>query len=213
MIRVAASLWSVAPPELESVSRRLVDDGLARFHWDHADGTIGPAGGFTPAEARRLGAGAAAEAHLMHRDPRPAIAEWAEFCDAVAVHVSEPHWRECFGLIRGHGALPVAAVSSFDELRAAADAEDPLASGALVMTIRPGHAGSAFDPASYDLVAEASRLGFGRVGVDGSVTEERAARLVDRGANWIVSGTSLVGADDRAAWIANVQGRSGQRAG
>ncbi len=197
MTVVAASLWSVPAASLAAEAARLAAAGVSRFHWDFADGSMSRAGGFDEPRARALQPpGASAEAHLMQRDPRPRIAAWASWCASVAVHAGQPHWREALELVAAAGALPVLAVTDAEQLAAA-----PADWGVLVMSIVPGEAGGSFDARSYDLVAAAAARGHRHIGVDGSMTPERARRFASLGATTLVSGSGLVGAADVAAWL------------
>lgn len=197
-LRVAASLWSVPRHATGSEAARLAAAGISRLHWDAADGTIGPAGGFGAEEAARLGAatGTVGEAHLMTTDPLPVLDAWLVCCDTVAVHRQAPDWREAVRRIRDAGAAPAVAITAGTEL-----AGLDRSIGVLVMSVRPGHAGSGFDPAAIGLVREARALGHGLIGVDGSVTAELGRELAAAGAGWLVSGTSLTAAADPAAWL------------
>lgn len=196
-VRVSASLWSISRQNRHACALRLVDAGVPRFHWDLADGVAAPKGGFSVGEARRISdlTGAAAEAHLMVKDPRPQIAEWVSFCDTIAVQADQPHCREAIELIRDLGAQAVVAVRTGQQLQSVAPP-----TGVLVMAVAPGHAGSAFDERSHDLVVAALRAGHRLIGVDGSINPERLRRLRHAGANWFVSGTSLTNATHVADW-------------
>lgn len=204
-VRIAASLWSVPVDQQAHAAARLVAEGVERFHWDLADGTMGRSGGFSADEANQLAGSVAGEAHLMCEDPRPQLGEWIAFCDTIAVHSSQPHWVECIRTIQAAGVKPVVAVTSATEL-SSLDLDQSW--GVLVMSVIPGHAGSTFDPRAVETVRLARRLGHALVGVDGSVDAQRGAALVAAGATWIVSGTSLT-ASDPAVWREEVLARSG----
>ncbi len=196
-MRVAGSLWSVPPEELEEEATRLADAGLDVWHWDCADGTIGPAGGFTPDAARRLAAatGLRSEAHLMLADPRPHIDAWTSFCELVVVHVESPHWREAVALVHAAGQRAGLAISPMGDVPT--DLHPELA--ILVMTVTPGNAGTGFLADRLDIL---DGLGAHRLrGVDGSINVARAIDAHRHGANWIVSGTSLAGAPDPREWL------------
>jgi ribulose-phosphate 3-epimerase len=193
--RVSASLWSVDRASLDDVAERLVGAGLRSWHWDFADGTLGPAGGFEAVEGRRIAelTGLSSDVHLMMDDPRDAVTEWAEFCEIVTVHYESPHWREAVTLIEGAGARAAVAVSPGAE----ADVDELAGYGILVMSVRPGHAGETFDDGCLQRIGDFA--GHDLLGIDGSLTPERAALAVARGATWLVSGTSLVA--DPGAWL------------
>jgi len=193
--RVTASLWSVPRARVDAEAARIAGTGIHAWHWDHADGTLGPAGGFSADDARRIAdaTGVASEAHLLMEDPRTAVAQWAPFCELVVVHRESPHWREAVRLVVEHGAQAAVALSPGTPI-----VRDELGGlGALVMSVEPGHAGGAYDEGCPERVA--ALAGHGLVGVDGSLTPARAAELVAHGATWLVSGTSLVAAPEHWA--------------
>lgn len=187
--RVSASLWSVPVADLDREALRLADAGLRTWHWDRADGTLGPAGGFTAAEARRLAelTGLASEAHLMLADPLAELDEWIEFCEVVVVHASCSGAAEALERVAAAGRRGALAFSPGDPL------EQHAASGidALVMSVDPGHGGATFLPESLDRIAQLAP-GRERVGVDGGVTADLARDARSAGATWIVSGTALL---------------------
>ncbi|MDZ8274789.1 hypothetical protein R2Q81_02385 [Microbacterium aquimaris] len=200
-VRVAGSLWSVATGELSAEADRLAAAGLSVWHWDRADGSFGPAGGFSSETARELTrrTGLAAEAHLMLADPLPEIEEWAAFCEVIVVHAESRVWREAHDRIRKWGVRPGLAISPTDEVPSDLGADVAV----LVMTVAPGEAGSGFLEHRLPLLGAVSALPLR--GVDGSVDAERGMRALSRGANWLVSGTALTRAPDPDAWLRTVR--------
>jgi len=199
-LEVAGSLWSAPDTALEE-ARRLASAGLTRLHWDLADGIFTVAGGFAPETAQSVSAqaGVDAEAHLMVAEPLSWLDPWTEFCDVVAVHAESNRWVDAVRRIDARAARPAVAISPqtgldvLDALHGMADDYD-----VLLMSIQPGHAGSTFDPAVVDRVRQ---LRGKRVGVDGSVTVDRARDLAAAGASWVVSGTDLLGSPDPGGWL------------
>lgn len=206
MTRLAASLWSVPPREQSATAGRLAAAGVSVFHWDDADGSMGPAGGFLPGSAEALmPSGSRGEAHIMARDPRPSLAAWSRVVDRIAVHVNQPYWHESVATIRDLGTTPVLAVHDGEEL-----AQVPAEIGVLVMAVAPGHAGTGFAAGTLDLVRTARLAGHPTISVDGSVTLERALVLSAAGATDVVSGTALTAADDPGEWV-RLLGRAERR--
>jgi ribulose-phosphate 3-epimerase len=197
---VAASLWSVPEPDRAAEARRLAAAGVRRFHWDVSDGVFTLPGGFTPAGARALAeaAGAvASETHLMVCEPARHVGDWIALCDTIAVHVESDGWADAVGLVRDAGCRPVVAVAPGTPLEQVLSL--PADVGVLVMAVRPGHAGSRFDPGAMDrLDALDARPA---LGVDGGVDAERARQCRSHGATWVVSGSSLCSAPDQASWL------------
>lgn len=193
--RVSASLWSVPADALENEARQLAEAGLRTWHWDRADGTLGPAGGFTAAQARHLASltGLASEAHLMLDDPLPELDDWLEFCELVVVHASSPVAGVALDRIAAAGVRGALAFSPGEPLDGHGSE-----SGALVMSVQPGHGGSSFLPDALPRVTQLATR-YDLVGVDGGVSAERARDARAAGASWIVSGTALLA--DPAAFL------------
>lgn len=143
--------------------------------------------------------GAVGEAHLMTTDLEAGLDAWLACCDIIAVHRRAPRWSTAVARIAAAGRLPIVALESAAEL---AGLNPSL--GVLVMSVRPGHSGSGFDPGAVAVVRAASAAGLDPVGVDGSVTPELGRELLRAGATWLVSGTSITAAADPAQWIASL---------
>jgi ribulose-phosphate 3-epimerase len=196
-MRVAGSLWSVPAEGRAREAERLATAGLDVWHWDRADGSLGPAGGFTAGEARMLAeaTGVASEAHLMLEDPRSELDEWTAFAELVVVHVESPHWRESVDRILASGRRAGVAISP--QSAVPADLDHRLA--VLVMTVAPGNAGTGF---LSDRLSLLDQLGDQPLrGIDGSVDADRRQQAQRHGANWIVSGTALTSSADPHAWL------------
>ena len=212
-VRIAGSLWSVAPERLAAEVARLVAAGVDALHWDVTDGDFARPGGHPLAVAARVssgagaGAGIRAEAHLMVRAPLRHVDAWADLCDIVVVHAESDSWRAAVDRIAARGATPAVALSPGTDpgLLAA------VTTGVLVMSVRPGHGGDGFDEDAYGTLAQVR--GRALVGVDGGVDGRSAARAVRGGATWVVSGTDLLASDDPTAWITRLRTGTGQADG
>lgn len=209
-LRVAASMWSVPPAEREAVVRRLAAAGLRRWHWDHSDGSLGPAGGFGPDEAARITRATrlAAEAHLMVADPLAVLAAWT-WCDTVVVHVEADRWADAVAGVRSAGRAAAVAIAPSTPLDAVTDLDPDV--GVLVMSVAPGHAGTTFVPETFDRVA--ALRGRTPIGVDGGMTLPLARECIAQGATWIVSGTDLCGCSDPRRWLADLGAATGDEPG
>lgn len=202
-VRIAASLWSVAPARLADEAQRLAAAGLSVWHWDRSDGSIAVAGGFDAETARRLADATRvpSEAHLMVREPLAELDEWLGFCERIVVHSEAEHWREAITRIRAAGVSAAVAVSPGGDTRALAL---PHGVPVLVMSVEPGHGGAPFrgdTPSRVRSLADERE-----VGVDGGVTAESARECIVAGARWIVSGTALLAAVDPREWARSVAG-------
>lgn len=73
----------------------------------------------------------------------------------------------------------------------------------LVMTVEPGFGGQKLIESTLNKIEKVREMGFkGMLEVDGGITLENAITVIEKGANVIVAGTSLFGAEDvyDAAW-------------
>lgn len=204
-MRIAGSLWLVPPDKQSSALGAAAAGGLEWVHWDSADGQFAAPGGFSSDAALTLLAqvsGLSSEAHLMVTEPLPLVDQWAEFCSTIAVpfEIEDP-WSS-LRRIEERGVRPALAVSLETPLELV-----PAGSfDVLVMAIKPGQAGSPFNQRALDRVAKLRERGCHEsIGVDGGVGPEQFRALGLAGANWIVSGSSLFGADDVGAWLAQCQ--------
>ncbi|MCV2395119.1 hypothetical protein OEB99_12450 [Actinotalea sp. M2MS4P-6] len=202
-MRLAGSLWSVPRDRQEAEAQRLAGAGLRRWHWDVSDGVFAAPGGFSPADAVRIGAltGLPGEAHLMVERPLDHLSAWIDICDTVTVHVESADWEAAVEAIRRAGRTAAVAISPGTPLDVTADLAAEV--GVLVMSVVPGQAGSGFVPGTY-----ARLVGLGGrdlLGVDGSVDLERGLECARHGATWLVSGTAMSAAADPHAWIAALE--------
>lgn len=204
-VRIAASLWSVAPADQDEEAARLSVAGVRVWHWDRSDGSMAAAGGFDVSTARRLttATGLASEAHLMLQHPLTELDHWTAFCDRVVVHVESSRWRQAVDRVRASGAQAAVALSPGTD---PTDLELPGDIPVLVMSVEPGQGGAVFQPASIERIRTLAQIRGVDVGVDGGLTGERARECVSAGARWIVSGTGLLGAHDPASWMRHVEG-------
>jgi ribulose-phosphate 3-epimerase len=164
------------------------------------------AGGFTAGQARGIGrqVAARAEAHLMLARPLAEVETWCEFCELVVVHAEAADAAAACARIRELGRQPGIALSPGSEPRPGL-LEDLVQAGAeldtavLVMAVKPGCAGSQFEPSTAARLTSLAPRAL--LGVDGAMTLERLAAVRQAGANWAVSGTDLLASPNPAAWL------------
>jgi ribulose-phosphate 3-epimerase len=134
--------------------------------------------------------------------------------DNITIHVeATPHLHYTLQTIRESGCTAGAALCpgtpahALDEL--AADSLDL----ALCMSVNPGWGGQEFIPASLDKLARmrAALPDHVTLEVDGGVHDATARSVADAGANWLVTGSAVFGAEDPAAAYARIVAASGAR--
>jgi len=211
---------TIAPSVLSADFGRLTEEvcaaadaGADWLHLDVMDGhfvpniTIGP----SIVKAIRRSTPLPLDVHLMITDPlRYVPAFVAAGADWVSVHqeaCSDLH--HAVNEIRAAGARAAVAINPSTPVATVADVLADL-DMLLVMSVNPGFAGQGFIEHSLAKLEEAARLRQ-RLGatflieVDGGITVENVARAAAAGADVIVAGTAVFGAESYAEAIASMR--------
>jgi len=142
------------------------------------------------------------DCHLMIEEPDRYSHEFiAAGADMVSIHQETcAHLNGSLQHILDHGARagvvinPATPVHTLDEVLEMVDY-------VLVMSVNPGFGGQKFLPSSLDKIRrlkqirEDRRLGF-RIEIDGGVTQENVAAVVQAGVDIVVAGSSIFGGPD-----------------
>ena len=196
--------------EIELVERL----GLAWLHIDNMDGHFVPNISFGPdaVAAIRRKTKLFLDVHLMLSDPRRYIAEYARAgADLITVHAEieddvEDLLREiaALGVKTGLSIKPGTPPEAIGRLL-------PLCDLVLVMTVEPGFGGQSLREDCLRKLPEIRRMidASGReifLEVDGGIKMDNAHRVVEAGANVLVTGTGLFRAADPAAFVTALRG-------
>ena len=196
--------------EIELVERL----GLAWLHIDNMDGHFVPNISFGPdaVAAIRRKTKLFLDVHLMLSDPRRYIAEYARAgADLITVHAEieddvENLLREiaALGVKTGLSIKPGTPPEAIGRLL-------PLCDLVLVMTVEPGFGGQSLRedclrklPVLRKMIDASGRDIF--LEVDGGIKMDNAHRVVEAGANVLVTGTGLFRAADPAAFVTALRG-------
>ena len=189
---------------------QMIDRSAAEWvHIDVMDGVFVPniSFGFPVLKAIRKATAKCLDVHLMIVEPERYVARFAEAgADIVTFHyeaVSDV--RACIGLIRGAGAkvgVSIKPATSVEVLRAILPQIDLV----LIMSVEPGFGGQAFIPASLEKIAQlralADELGTETIiEVDGGISSHNAHEVFGAGADVLVAGNAVFGAEDPQAEI------------
>ena len=167
------------------------------LHLDIMDGVFVPNISFGPdmVRAMRAATPAVLDVHLMIHRPDAYLAEFAQAgADRISVHVeSGPHIHRTLAAIRALGkkvGVVLNPSTPEDDITYLLDDVDLI----LIMSVNPGFGGQKFIPAMLEKIRRAKALIGNRpieIEVDGGVTLENAASVIEAGATVLVAGSAV----------------------
>ena len=212
-IKIAPSILSADYASLRDEAERVRLAGADLLHVDVMDGhfvpniTIGPAVVKSLNKATEL----PLDCHLMITDPLDYVEAFAKAgADLISFHVeSHSDVAATIAKIKSAGALPALVLKPGTPAEAVEPYLTDLAL-VLVMTVEPGFGGQSFMvdmlPKIRAIRAMADKVNPGLLlQVDGGIVPETAKLCVEAGADVLVSGSYLFGAEDVAAAVASLR--------
>ena len=194
---------------------RMIDRSAAGWiHIDVMDGVFVPniSFGFPVLKAIRKASSKVLDVHLMIVEPEKYVGRFAEAgADLVTFHYEATYDpRGCIDRIRRAGArvgISVKPATSVGVLRDLL----PLVDLVLVMSVEPGFGGQSFIPASLDKIRElramAREMGLETIiEVDGGISSHNAGEVFGAGADVLVAGNAVFGAEDPTGEIERMLG-------
>ncbi len=206
-VKIAPSLLSADFAEIADAIRTVESAGADELHLDSMDGVFVP--NFTwgmkiVADIRKL-TRLPFDCHLMIVEPERYVEAFREAgADVITFHYeATPHAHRLLHRIRECGAKAGIALNPATPVAMLEDLVEEI-DRVLVMSVNPGFGGQSFIERALAKIAEARALLDARnpaceIEVDGGIGIANAARAAHAGADVLVAGNSVFGADDPAA--------------
>jgi ribulose-phosphate 3-epimerase len=217
-LAIAPSILSADFARLGAEVDAVLDAGADWIHFDVMDNhyvpnlTIGP---MVCEALRRHGVKAPIDVHLMVKPVDRIIPDFAEAgATVISIHPeATEHVDRSLSLIRDHGCragLVFNPATPLDVLEWVIDKVDLV----LIMSVNPGFGGQKFIPAALDKLRRARGLidDSGRdirLEVDGGIKPDNAEDVIRAGADTLVAGSAIFGADDYADVIRRMREAGG----
>jgi ribulose-phosphate 3-epimerase len=206
MIEIAPSILSADFSRLGDEIKTVERAGASLLHVDVMDGRFVPniTVGLPVVKAISRATQLPIDAHLMIVEPGRYVEAFVEAgARMVSIHIeADPHAHRTLTSIRAAGARAGIAINPATSLTSLEEAVR-FADFVLLMSVNPGFGGQTFITESLDKIRRLRKMlderGIkARIEVDGGIDRENIADIVGAGAEIIVSGSAIFGADDPA---------------
>jgi len=212
MIKIGPSMLSADFLNLRADVERMAAAGADYLHYDVMDGNFVPNISFGLGVLQAVSkCSLPVDAHLMIANPEKYVERFAEAgAKIITVHAEATvHLHRLLQQIRAAGALAGVALNpgtSPECLKYVLGDFDL----ALVMSVNPGFGGQKMIPATIRKVCEIRRMldeagCDAMIQVDGGINTRTAVSFMEQGADFLVAGSALFGAEDPKAFIDEIR--------
>ncbi len=201
MFELAPSILSADFTRLAEEIRAIENGGATIVHVDVMDGHFVPniTIGLPVVKAIRQSTNLTIDTHLMIEEPSRYAEKFVEAgANMVSIHVeADVHLQRTLTAIREAGGQAGIAINPATPL-VALEETLPFADFVLLMSVNPGFGGQKFIHTSVDKIVRLRQMILARglqtrIEVDGGIDADNIAKMIESGAEIIVSGTGVFG--------------------
>lgn len=201
MIKIAPSIYSADFSNLAQQVKATERGGAKYLHIDVMDGvfvpniTIGP----IVIKSIRKESNLVFDVHLMVNKPERYIKDFADAgADIITVHAeATDDIKGCINLIKSYKKKAGVSIKPATDISVISDIID-MVDLVLIMSVEPGFGGQGYLDIADEKIKEAARLAHEGVdiSVDGGIKLSNLKRVIRLGANTVVAGSAIFGAED-----------------
>ena len=214
-IKIAPSLLAADPLNFEADLKSVEEAGADYHHVDVMDGHFVPnlTYGLPLVKALKKKSSIPLDVHIMVSNPDTVAMQYVEAgADILVFHIeAATHSHKIIQEIKNSGAKAGVAINPGTSLHAL-EAVLPYVDIVNVMSVNPGFGGQSFIEDSVSRISQLAeslkRIGRDKevdIEVDGGVSSATVERIVTAGANFLVAGTYVYGAENRATAIQSLR--------